>query len=132
MTIQQLFASMHAVSISHDMHVVLTKAYMLAEIDSATQAASEHLATDPNYFMGRVFPRDRARFKWRAHEVQMWRLDVEQPLWLGADGAIYQGYDIDVWDDGEFPDYLLPADLENWDVLDTKQVLVATQAIAGR
>lgn len=131
MTIQQLIASMHAVSIPHDVHVALTKAHLLAEIDFASQATAVYLAMNPNYIMGTVFPRGKARFKWRAHEMPLWRLDIEEPLWRDTDGVIYQGYEIDVWDGCEFPEYFMRADLESWSVPHLKQVLDAARAPAG-
>lgn len=130
MTLQQLILSMHAVSIPHDLHVSLTRAHLSAEIEAAARSAVERLTLDPNYLMGRTFPGKGPRFSWRAREVQMWRLDHTEPLWLGADGVIYLGHDVDRWGEEEFPHYLLPLEFEQLDLPGLRAVLEATQNLA--
>jgi hypothetical protein len=130
MTLQQLILSMHAVSIPHDLHVSLTRAHVSAEIEAAARSAVERLTLNPNYLMGRTFPGRGPRFPWRAREVQMWRLDLAEPLWLGADGVIYLGHDVDRWGDEEFPHYLLPLEFEQLGLPTLKEVFGATQSLA--
>ena len=130
MTVQQLLASMHAVSISHEMHVTLTKAHLLAEIEKAGKASAEHLAdTSALTTMNIAFPRGRARFPWRGREVRIWRLDLQRPLWLGNDGIIYRGYDVDRLEDEEFPQYLLPAEIDLRGIKGLQRVLTAVRAL---
>ena len=131
LTLHGLLASMHAVSIPHDVHVTLTKEYLLVSIDSAAQAATESLSMDPNYLMGTVVPRGKTRFPWREHQTPLWRLDTELLLWIDAEGVIYEGYDVMVWDGHEDPDYLMRADLENWSIHGLQQVLDAVRALAA-
>lgn len=131
MTIQQLLVSMHAVSISHEMHVILTKAHLLGEIEKAARTASEHLiATSASTMTNTVYPRGKARFPWRGKEVRSWRLSLHDPLWLGADGFIYRGCEVDVWGDEEYPQYLLPAEIDHReDITDLQRVLTAVQEL---
>lgn len=131
MTIQQLLVSMHAVSISHEMLVTLTKAHLLGEIEKAARTASEHLvATSATTTMNTAFPRGKARFPWRGREVRIWRLSLRDPLWLGGNGVIYHGCDVDEWGDEEYPRYLLPAEIDHReDITDLQRVLRAVQEL---
>jgi len=102
---------------------------LLVQIYMATQDAAEYLENDANYLMGVVFPRHKTRFRWRGKETRLWRLNLDHPLWISASGEIDQGYDIDEWEDVEYPQYLVRAEIELYDDEDLKQVLKAVQAI---
>ena len=130
MTVQQLLVSMHAVSISHEMHVTLTKAHLLAEIEKVGRVAAEHLdATSASTTVNIAFPRGKARFPWRGKKMRIWRLDLRHPLWLGHDGLIYRGYDVDSLDEEEFPQYLLRAEIDLRGVKGLQRVLAAVRAL---
>lgn len=103
---------------------------LLVQIYMAAQDAAEYLATsDANYLMSVVFPRYKARFRWRGRAVRLWRLDLVHPLWIGADGEIYRGYDVDTWEDWEYPQYLMRAEIEHRGIKGLERVLRAVQAL---
>lgn len=129
MTVAQLLLSMHAVSIPDELRDELTKAHLLAEIDAASRAAAEQLVSDANCTMGTVFPRGRARFRWRGRQVRIWRLNLRHPLWLGEDGVIYRGYEVDTWDGWDFPHYLLAAEIELRGIRGLQRVLRAVREL---
>lgn len=120
---------MHAVSISEECAVQLAKGHLLTEIEATARAAADRLGNDMNYDWCRVFPRHRARFRWRGRDMRLWRLDLVHPLWLGADGEIYRGYEIDMWDGREYPRYLMLAEIELRGIKGLERVLNAVQAI---
>ena len=131
MSIPHLFAFERTVFVSYDTHVTRTKSHLAGMIEEAAHAAIHRLELDPNYFMGTVYPRNRSRFSWLAENVPAWRLGTIEPLWLGIDRVVYEGHDIEVWDDYEYPSYLQALDLTQSDIPSLMALLAAIDELTG-
>ena len=129
MTVAQLLLSMHAVSSPGELRNELNKERLLAEIEMAGKEAVNRLAHDSTYTWSVMFPRGKARIRWRGQKMRFWRLNLVRPLWLGDDGVIYRGYDIDRWPDEEFPQYLVRAEIELRGVGGLQRVLRAVREL---
>lgn len=126
--IEQIIAGDTEITTSDDDFELTEHDLLLQLIPAAALNAAENLADNADYLTGVVFPRYQARFRWRGREVRLWRLDLVHPLWLGADGEIYRGYDIDRWDGPEYPHYLMLAEIERRGVVGLRRVLKAVLA----